>query len=349
MNQPKSKTKEQSLIWFSRYGPSSTGGVEYVLQTFVEHATIKVIVCMSSSFRIFPKIYDYQGARVIETENLGRLGRFDLNFSVFLLGIILPFLYKSHLVIFNLPFVQLMPLMILKCRRFLFFIHGLSSSGRFGALHARLLRWLVPNNRVIVTSADTARNFQGARSIDVLPLTLMLEDESRLLDIESPCEDYFLYIGRYAAYKGIDVLVAAAAQCEGEVRVVLIGPGTEEVNKLKVPGLVGMGFVSRTEKESLLARCRGIVLPSIGDGEGFGLVQLEAMAAGKSAIVSELETGIHKVCGDYAWVVTPRDIQELAISLTNYIPPDPGALKTFYSSKYGSKSFKKRLQAVLFR
>ena len=343
----RSKKKAKPILWFSRYGPSSTGGVEYVLQTFKEHTNVKVIVCMSSSFRVLPKVYEYQGARVIETENLGRLGRVALNLSILLLGMVLPFFYKGHLVVFNLPFVQLMPLMVFKLRRFLFFIHGLSSSGKFGIFHAWLLRSLASNNQVIVTSTETAKNFQSARNVCVLPLTLKMDDELKLLGIDLPTEDYFLFVGRYAAYKGIDVLAAAVAQCEGRVKVVMIGPGTEEVNKLEIDGLFGMGFVSRTQKEDLLARCKGMVLPSVGDGEGFGLVQLEAMAAGKSVIVSELKTGIHKVCGDYARVVAPGDVQQLAASMENYVAPCSIELRKFYLTRYGASAFEARLQSLL--
>ena len=64
----------------------------------------------------------------------------------------------------------------------------------------------------------------------------------------------------------------------------------------------------------LLARARALVLPSVDASETFGLVQLEAMAAGVPVIASDLATGVREVGepGRTCLLVPPGEAQALA-------------------------------------
>ena len=94
--------------------------------------------------------------------------------------------------------------------------------------------------------------------------------------------------------KGLQVLLAALPAIVAqhpEARVLVAGPGeTDEVDRLP-PHLASrvtlLGRVSESDKASLLASVDLYVAPHIG-GESFGIVLLEAMAAGAPVLASDL-------------------------------------------------------------
>lgn len=82
------------------------------------------------------------------------------------------------------------------------------------------------------------------------------------------------------------------------------------------------GAVSETEKEDLFHRCRCFAMPSRGDG--FGLVYLEAMRAGRPCLVSTLDAGREVVNPPEAGLAAnPRDPEELATALCRLLTPGP--------------------------
>jgi glycosyltransferase involved in cell wall biosynthesis len=71
------------------------------------------------------------------------------------------------------------------------------------------------------------------------------------------------------------------------------------------------GRVGERAKEELLGACRALALPS--RGEGFGLVYLEAMRAGKPCLVSDCDAGREVVNPPEAGLAAdPRDAGALA-------------------------------------
>jgi phosphatidylinositol alpha-mannosyltransferase len=104
-----------------------------------------------------------------------------------------------------------------------------------------------------------------------------------------------VFLGRLSEpRKGLHVLIAALpailAQHPG-LRLLVAGPGEQE--RVTVPdGLQAcirfLGRVSDTEKAAALASADIYVAPNTG-GESFGIVLLEAMAAGTPVVASDLE------------------------------------------------------------
>ncbi|MDO5670625.1 MAG: glycosyltransferase family 4 protein [Corynebacterium sp.] len=84
--------------------------------------------------------------------------------------------------------------------------------------------------------------------------------------------------------KGLDILLRALDLLDREVRVTVIGGGRER----EVPGVDFVGRVSDEVKAKILGRADIYVAPNTG-GESFGIVLVEAMAAGCAVVASDLE------------------------------------------------------------
>ena len=138
---------------------------------------------------------------------------------------------------------------------------------------------------------------------------------------------YILGIGRHVPQKGFDVLLRAYAQMRSEVStpqmpdLLLAGDGVlhEELKKLsqklKLDGQVH--FVGRVDRAGAVALFKGsdfFVLPS--RHEPMGIVNLEAMAAGKPVVASRVG-GVPELVqeGENGLLVPPDDVGALAGAL----------------------------------
>lgn len=117
-------------------------------------------------------------------------------------------------------------------------------------------------------------------------------------------EGYYLHLGRLDVEKGASAVVEAFVDTDREL-VLAGGPGDaagdvlDDVNR--TPNISYRGFVDEGEKIDLLANCRALVFNA--RNEDFGIVPIEAMAAGKavltrdegypSRVVTPGETGYH--------------------------------------------------------
>lgn len=126
-----------------------------------------------------------------------------------------------------------------------------------------------------------------------------------------------LAIGRLVPYKGFDILVRAMRHVDGTL--VLIGSGPERSSLEKLARSEGVA-----DKISICGRIDDLrpyfaaasvfALPSLTRAEAFGVVQLEAMAAGIPVINTELDSGVPEISvnGLTGITVPPRDANALA-------------------------------------
>ena len=99
--------------------------------------------------------------------------------------------------------------------------------------------------------------------------------------------DYFLYLGRLSAEKGIDRLVDMWAPGWGQLRVVGEGPLGQKLSQLARPEVSIEPSVERDEALRLLRGARAVVIPSICF-EGAPRVAAEAYAHGVPVIASDI-------------------------------------------------------------
>lgn len=130
-----------------------------------------------------------------------------------------------------------------------------------------------------------------------------------------------LFVGRLRYYKGLHFLLQALPLLQSKARLLIAGTGPEETHLRNLAGQAGindrlefLGDVADTELPLVYAAADVFVLPSHLRSEAFGIVQLEAQAAGLPVVCCEIGTGTSYVTqhGRTGFVVPPADPPALA-------------------------------------
>ncbi len=98
-------------------------------------------------------------------------------------------------------------------------------------------------------------------------------------------EDYFLHVGRLIPYKRVDLAIAACQKLNLSLKIVGEGPEMGRLRRLaKKPNIQFLGRVNDQKLLQLYRRAKAVLFCS---EEDFGLVPIEAMAAGTPVIAFE--------------------------------------------------------------
>ncbi len=116
-------------------------------------------------------------------------------------------------------------------------------------------------------------------------------------DTQAAADPFVLFAGRHVDYKGVDVLLRALAGSSACAVIAGDGPRRSAweslARELALNGRVTFtGEIPDAELRRLMHTCAALVLPSVTQAEAFGYVQLEAMAAGKPVISTDVPTGV---------------------------------------------------------
>ncbi len=167
-----------------------------------------------------------------------------------------------------------------------------------------------------------ARSFTPSLpTTDVLPLALEERPPGGEVDaglVERCGHGFLLMVGRMSSherYKGHDQLLAALPSlldAQPEARLVIAGGGDDRQRLASVAAQSGLsqavlftGFVSEATLAHLYERCRAFVMPS--RDEGFGLVFLEAMRAGKPCLAARGSAAEEVVIDQSTGLLVERD------------------------------------------
>jgi phosphatidylinositol alpha-mannosyltransferase len=214
--------------------------------------------------------------------------------------------------------------------------HAAGESSSYRLMRPALLRLISRLDHKVVVSKDALdlvqRYLGGAYEVAFNGVEL---------DAISSVEPYqshrpsILFLGRHEQRKGLDVLLKALSHVPEDVECWVIGEGPDTAALRARHGadhrIHWLGRVSETEK---LARMRGATLfcaPSLG-GESFGVVLVEAMAAGTPVVASALD-GYRNVATDgvNALLLPPGDSDVLGVTLSALLA-DPNRQQTLRES-----------------
>jgi glycosyltransferase involved in cell wall biosynthesis len=148
-----------------------------------------------------------------------------------------------------------------------------------------------------------------------------------------------LFVGQLKEYKGVSFLIEAIAKLKRSgtnVTLSVAGDGPSFPRLKAMAETLGikdsvrfLGNVGNTDLVDLYDSCDLVVLPSISRREAFGLVQLEASAAGRAVVASDIPgvSDITKKIGGY--LAKPSDSDSLAFQIERAlgVRHDPQKLK----------------------
>ena len=222
--------------------------------------------------------------------------------------------------------------------------------------HPFLLRILARADGIIVTSP---------RYLESSPYLRLFREKCRIIPLGVEVERFasapggevqairnryghplLLFVGKLRYYKGIPYLLEAMRGLEARLLIVGSGPMEREWRRLSSEmGLDGkvffLGEVKDEELPALYHACDLFVLPASHRSEAFGTVLLEAMAAGKPVVSTELGTGTSWVNrdGETGLVVPPRDPEALARAIRTLLEDEALRLRMGERARAHAQSF----------
>jgi len=204
-----------------------------------------------------------------------------------------------------------------------------SSASRVGVLLGPFFEKLILRlkHECIHTVSESTRDdlvlFGAKKPIHVIHNTI-----SRHEDIDSIVNPLqFVHVGRLVFYKNLEVAIKAikiVKETEPNVKLVIAGNGPHKKyleNMVESMGLQSnvqfRGYVSDSEKKSLLASSNAMIFPSLC--EGFGLVILEAFSFGRPVLVSNIKPMSDIVSRKNGYLLDPYDEKSWAESMLKII------------------------------
>lgn len=305
------------ILVHSNYSPiSSYGGIELVVSEI-----LKVIETQQMDVTCFygdksSSSFVLKGVKYISNRIIAKVHGAPLlllgNLRFILCG------FKKDLIIFQEPYPFLWPsIFFLKYflrKKIIVLVHADPAANGFVKLIYKLVRLIVFRGAVCVTtSPNVQKSVESSfyKYNEIIPLCIPnAPPSSTELDVDVP-ETFILYFGRLASYKGIEILIETA-KCLPHVNFVIAGDGPLRT-LVKDASLAGAGnilfinkFITEEEKQFLIENSSFVVFPSTSANEAFGLVQLEAMRAGKPLINTDLNTGVNYVAPHMVCALTVR-------------------------------------------
>jgi phosphatidylinositol alpha-mannosyltransferase len=202
--------------------------------------------------------------------------------------------------------------------------HAAGESSSYRLLRPALLRLISRIDHKVVVSRDAldlVQRYLGG-SYEVAFNGVELDAISAVEPFQSEHRS-ILFLGRHEQRKGLAVLLEALAQVPADVECWVIGEGPDTAElRARFGADSRIQWLGRVSEQEKLARMRGATLfcaPSLG-GESFGVVLVEAMAAGTPVVASALD-GYRNVAtnGVNSLLLPPGDAVALGRALADLL------------------------------
>ncbi|HPU12365.1 MAG TPA: glycosyltransferase family 4 protein [Aeromicrobium sp.] len=162
--------------------------------------------------------------------------------------------------------------------------------------------------------AASAAAAEPERSTVVPPFVAddILAERTRPRPPGLPEGDFILFVGALSAHKGADLLIQAHRELASQVPLVLIGHGDPAPWRV-LAGTADVRVLQHVPNEQIQGAMQAatlVVMPSRW-AEPFGLVAIEAMAAGTALVASKIGS-LPEIVGDAGLVVEPKPAEMAA-------------------------------------
>jgi len=347
-NRQNKKGMENIVVLYAEAFPPDVGGGEkynFELAKSINLSGIKMVVITPVKSGM-PDLPDFEVVRMRLPLKFG----FSLNFIE---SFILIVQRKPKLIHFSGPAFSdfvLIPILKFLGRKIVVTFHGQFNNKLARQISSIFIRFIyIYADRIIVeTSRD--ENYLKNLGVDTHKIRNFVFDgidgkyltcesqQTGTLSIKDDRPLKFIFIGGLTSsrpYKGSDLLIdlfieLSKSNIEPMPELSIIGRGDLlPILTRKAEGLTNIHFFGYLDQEDLLEQLKDsdmLILPSKSDGEGFGIVALEAIGCGKPVIVSKY-AGISEYVLKYnaGYVVDPFNFNEI-IEIIKYVNLNRGIL-----------------------
>ena len=334
-----------NILHVGKYYPPHMGGIETYLQSLVRRqarsCTVKVIVA-NDGIRSIHECKD--GAELFRLGCLGTIKSMPLCPTLpWHIGKAQTDIIHMHMPNPAAAFAYI----VSRCQIPLVITHHSDTTGR--ANIRRLSEPFVQEAmrrafRIIVTSrryADTSMELElHLDKIEVIPHGIdpsrfAEPDQRTVSNIQSRYGPRLIIaIGRLVPFKGFEILIQAMQKVPGNLLLIGEGPLRKHLEGLAIEcGISGRVFfageIDNSQIVNYLSAADVFTMPSISRAESFGIVQLEAMAAGIPVVNTSSDSGVPDVSldGITGMTVPPADACALAHALTTLLTDREARLK----------------------
>jgi glycosyltransferase involved in cell wall biosynthesis len=210
-----------------------------------------------------------------------------------------------------------------------------------GPLFSPFLAWIMRRASAIIATSPNYRNTspvlqQNVDRCHVIPYGIALEqfehaDPAAVAEVRARYgERLVLSVGRLVYYKGFEYLIRAMQHVRGRLIIIGDGPLRQKLEQLVMElnlrdKVVLAGEIQNAAVTPYYHAADLFALASIARSEAFGIVQIEAMAAGIPVVNTSLDSGVPFVSlhDKTGLTVPPEDPEKLAAAI-NRLLDNPG-------------------------